>query len=223
MKRLAVTFALALVGCASGGGAPALRVPGAPLPAPRVIPGNLDAHILFGDLPARAAHLGAGPVSIVASSEAVEGERVGAFVDVPRDLCLLAYARASRSIDDVDLAAFADEGEPIASDEAPDSHPTILFCPPHPERVYLAAHTASGEGLVGIGAQLVAPDRAVEVGRAVGARGALGQGARPAEAWPGLDDHARAHREALGGRWEEFRKVAVTVDARAPSFVSFPI
>jgi hypothetical protein len=185
--------------------------------------GELDARLLLGDTPARAAHFGASAVSLVASSEAVEGERVGAFVEVPRDMCLLAYARASSSIDDIDLAAYADDGTPVAADEAPDPHPTILLCPPHPDRVYVASHTAGGEGLVAVAAQLVPPDRAGEVGRAVGARGAVGPGTRAAEAWPGLDDHVRAHRDALGGRWEEFRKVALSLDARAPAFVSFPL
>ncbi len=212
---------LALLGC--GGSAAAVRPPGAPPPAPRVISGNLDSSVLFADLPARASHAGAGPASVVAASETTEGERVGAFVEVPRELCLLAYARASSSVDDVDVAAFGDEGEPIAADDAPDPHPTILFCPPHPGRVYVAARAASGEGLVAVGAQLVTPDHATDVARAVGARGALGPRTRPADSWPGLDDHVRLHREALGGRWEEFRKVAVSVDARAPSYVSFPI
>jgi hypothetical protein len=211
----------AACGAAQPSGGP--RAPGAPIPAPRVIVGELDARILLGDTPVRAAHFGASPVSIVASGEAVEGERVGAFVEVPRDMCLLAYARASSSIDDIDLAAYADDGTPVAADEAPDPHPTILLCPPHPDRVYVAAHTAGGEGLVAVAAQLVAPDRAGEVGHAVGARGAIGPGIRAAEAWPGLDDHVRAHRDALGGKWEEFRKVALSLDARAPAYVSFPL
>ena len=212
-----------LVACGAGPQPKPPPAPGAPIPAPRVIAGDLDAHVLLGDLPLRAQHFGAGPVSVVAASEAVEGERLGAFVEIPREMCLLVYARASSSIDDLDVAAFADEGSPIAADEAPDPHPTILFCPPHPDRVYVSAHAATGEGLVALAVQLVPRERASDVGRAVGARGALGQGGRPAEAWPGLDDHVRAHRQELGGKWEEFRKVAVSVDARAPSFVAFPL
>ena len=223
--RAALVIALSLmaVGCRAAPRAPPPVVGRAPVPAPRVTPGQLDARILLGDMPLRAAHFGAGQVSIVASSQTVEGERVGAFVDVPLDMCLLAYARGSSSIDDIDVAAFADEGNPVAVDEAPDSHPTLLFCPPHEGRVYLAAHTASGEGLVALAAQLVPPDHAVEVGRAMGARGAAFAGTRPADAWPGLDDHVRAHRDALRGKWEDFRKVAVSLDSRAASFVGFPL
>jgi hypothetical protein len=194
-----------------------------PLLAPRVVALDLDARALLGDVPARASRLGAGPWSLVASGESVERERVGAFVVVPAGECLLAYARASSSIDDLDLAAFADAGNPIASDDAPDAHPTILLCPPHPERVYLSAVTASGEGLVAVAAQLVPPERAADVGRALAARGSRFAAPRSADAWVGLDDHVRAHREGLGGAWEEFRRVAIAVDARAPAYLNFPM
>jgi hypothetical protein len=224
LKTLAALVSLmGVVGCGGGPQAAAPRGLGAPLPAPRVAVGELDVHLLLADLPQRATRLGAGQVAIVASSELVEGERIGAFVEVPHDKCLLAYARASSSVDDIDVSAFADEGNPIAADEAPDARPTILFCPPHPDRVYVAVHDASGEGLVALAAQLVPPDRATEIAHSMGARGVIGPGTRPADAWPGLDDHVRVHREGLGGKWEEFRKVAVSVDARVPSYVAFPL
>src|SRR5215472_4504194 len=220
MRRVAFILGLAALGCGAAKSAPG--VTGVPAP-PKVLLGELDARLLLRDLPARAAELGASGVSLIASAELVEGERIGGFIEVPRGMCLLAYARASSSIDDIDVGAFGDEGDPVAADDAPDAHPTILLCPPHPDRVYVAAHAASGEGLVALAAQLVPPARAEAVARAVGARGLLGPGTRPADAWPGLDDRVRAHRTALGGRWEEFRKVAVGVDARAPSFVNFPV
>ena len=195
----------------------------APLGAPRVTQGELDAKNLLGDFPPRARGLGAGPLSIVAAGEAFEGERLGAFVDTAADACLLAFARASSSVDDLDVAIFSEEGTPLAVDEAPDAHPTVLLCPPHPDRVYVAAHTASGEGLVVVGAQLVPRDRAAVIARALGARGSIGEGPRPADAWPGLDDHVRAHRASLGGAWEEVRKVALSVDSRAPTMLPFQI
>ena len=205
VASLLVLSALGASACGGHGDLPVKSGNGKPLGAPRVVPGELDARLLLEDLPSRAIKLGAGPVTVVASGEAVEGERLGAFVEVPADACLLGYARSSSSLDDIDVAAFADEGNPIATDEAPDAHPTILLCPPHPERVYLAVHAASGEGLVALAAQIVPRERAAEVGRVLGARGSRGEGPRPADAWPGLDDHVRAHRVALGGAWEEFR------------------
>jgi hypothetical protein len=174
----------------------------------------------LGDLPARASQLGAGPLAIVASGPMTEGERVGAFVEIPKEACLLAYARSSASLEDIDLAAFADEGSPVAVDEGPDPKPTVLICPPHPSRVYVAAHAAAGEGLCVVAAQLVPFERAEAVGRAVGAHGAA---PRSPETWPGLDDQVRTHRLAIGGTWEEQRRVAVAVDSRAPSVVAVPI
>ncbi|MBV9949400.1 MAG: hypothetical protein JOZ69_21335, partial [Myxococcales bacterium] len=97
------------------------------------------------------------------------------------------------------------------------------LCAPHPDRVYVAAHVVEGEGLVVVGAQLVPRERANIVARALGARGAIAEGPRPAEAWPGLDDAVRAHREVLGGRWDEFKRVALSVDSRVPTYVSLPI
>jgi hypothetical protein len=185
--------------------------------------GTLQAAPLLGDLPARAARVGAGPLAIVASGPMSEGERLGAFVEVPADACLLAYGRASGSLDDIDLAAFAEEGNPVAVDEGPDPKPTLLLCPPHPARVYVAAHAASGEGLCVVGAQLVPQDRAADVGRVAGARGASGTTRRPPEAWPGLDEQVRVHRAAIGGAWEEQRRVPLAADTRAVSAVAFTI
>lgn len=226
--RLGLTLSLCAlaVGAAACGPRGAVVAPPAapaPLGAPHVIPGALQAGPLLGDLPQRASRLGAGPLAIVASGPMNDGERLGAFVDVPPDACLLAYARASGSLEDIDLAAFAEEGNPVASDEGPDPKPTILLCPPHPARVYVAAHAASGEGLCVIAAQLVPKERAPEVGRAVSARGSVGGGPRTPEAWPGLDDLVRSHRSVIGGTWEEQRRVAIAVDTRAVSAVAFTI
>lgn len=226
MKHVVVTallLAAAALGC--GPKAPAARAPvvATPLGAPRVALGALQAAPLLGDLPARASRLGAGPLAIVASGPMSEGERLGAFVEIPADQCLLAYGRASSSLEDIDLAAFAEEGNPVAVDEGPDPKPTLLLCPPHPARVYVAAHAASGEGLCVVGAQLVPKDHAVEVGRAAGARGQNGTAPRTPEAWPGLDEQVRVHRTAIGGSWEEQRRVAIAADTRAVSAVAFNV
>jgi len=185
-----------------------------------VTAGPLEARPLLGDLPTKAARLGASAFAIVAAGPMAEGERVGAFVDVPKDACLLTYARSSASLEDIDLAAFAEEGNPVAVDEGPDPKPTLLICPPHPDRVYVAVHAASGEGLCVIAAQLVPRERAEIVGRAVGAHGSS---PKSPETWPGLDEQIRLHRAAVGGSWEEQRRVAVAVDARAPSAVALAI
>jgi hypothetical protein len=220
---VAISAGYMLSSCGGHAALPPAPPPPAPLGPPRVTVGGLQPAPLLGDLPQRASHLGAGPLAIVASGPMSEGERLGAFVEVPLDACLLAYGRASASLEDIDLAAFAEEGNPVAVDEGPDPKPTILLCPPHPSRVYVAAHAASGEGLCVIGAQLVPKDRAPEVGRAVSARGSVGGASRTPEAWPGLDDQVRAHRSAIGGTWEEQRRVAIAVDTRAVSAVAFAV
>lgn len=219
--KIASSIALAFLVCGCGGSARSQSAK-APLAPPKIELGELDARILLEDLPAHAMRVGAGPLSIVASGEAVEGERLGAFVEVQEGACLLAYARASSSVDDIDVAAFAEEGNPLASDEGPDAHPAIVLCPAHHSRVYVVAHVASGEGLVALGAQEIPREHSVEIAHAFNARGAAA-GSRPADAWPGLEDHVRAHREDVGGTWEDYRRVAVTLDARAPTLVGYSL
>lgn len=211
---------LLLMGCASR--PPAPPTPPAPVVSkpPRVTPGSLESAPILGDLPARASRAGAGPLAIVTSGPLSEGERVGAFVEVPDGACLLAYGRASPAIEDIDLAAFAEEGNPLAIDERPDPHPTLLLCPPRAERIYVAVHAAAGQGLTVVAAQLVPRELAAAVGQAVEARGAA---PRSPEAWPGLEEIVRTHRAAIGGRWEERRRVAMAVDSRAPSFVGLTV
>jgi hypothetical protein len=214
--RRALLLLAALPACRE---APAARAPvpaTAPALAPQVAPGLLEARPLLGDLPVKAQRFGAGPLAIVASGPMSEGERVGAFVEIPKDSCLLAYARAAASLEDIDLAAFGEEGNPVAVDEGPDPKPTLLVCPSRPDRLWVAAHAAAGEGLCVIAAQLVPRERADAVGRAVNAHGAK---PRSPETWPGLEEQILAHRTAIGGKWEELRRVAVAVDARAPSAV----
>jgi hypothetical protein len=202
---------------------PTAPPPATALVAPTVVAGALDGRLLLQEPSARATEAGAGPVSIVATGELAERERTGAFVDIPDTACLLAYGRASTSVEDLDLAAFSEEGTPTAVDDAPDPHPTLLLCPPHPARVYLAAVAASGEGLVAVGAQLVPLALAPAVGKVMNAHGTRAASTRAAEAWPGLDDHVRKHHDAIGGKWEVLRKVAIAVDARMPATVAFPM
>lgn len=211
MKWALLPLCVVMLGCPSK----TTNIKPTAIQAPNVVNGDLDAKLLLGDIPFRATQLGAGPARIVASGPIGEGERLGAFVDVPADQCLLGYARGSSSIDDIDVVVFAEEGNPIATDEGPDSHPAVVMCPPHPERVYLAVHAAAGEGLVALAAQIAPRDHAAEIAMKLGAHGARGEGPRSAEAWPGLDERVRARRAALGGHWEETKRVAVTADARS--------
>jgi hypothetical protein len=222
-RTAVVACALALSGCGLfSRGAPASSGAGQ-VASPRVTPGELDPRVLLGEVPSRASRLGAGAPSLVRSAEAVENEWIGGFVDVPQNDCLLGYARAASSVNDIDVAIYSDEGTQLAVDEGRDVHPTVLMCAPHPERVYVAGHVVEGEGFVVVGAQLVPKERALIVGRALGARGALGEGPGPADGWPGLQEAVRVHRLSLGGTWEEFKRVAVSVDSRLPTIVALPV
>jgi hypothetical protein len=219
---IAAIVALAVAGCAARGRT-ATGANAGPLAAPATTAGQLDPRLLLGEVVARANRLGAGAPSVVASGESLDNGWVGGFVDVPRDDCLLGYARASASVEDVDVAIYAEDGTTLAVDEGRDVHPTVLVCPPHPDRMYLTAHVVEGEGFAAVGAQLVPKDRAIIVARALGARGYASKGPRAAEAWPGLDDAVRLHRGELGGAWQEFRRVALAVDARMPTYAAFPL
>lgn len=220
MKWIALSLIAApmMVGCGgrSNVGAPSVLAKN----APHVTEGALDGSPLLADVAEQAKKLGAGTLSTVFSQELGSGERGGAFVAIPKDVCLLAFARASSSVDDIDLAAFADDGNPVSIDEAPDARPTVVVCPPHPDRVYVAVHVAEGEGLIAVGAQYVTKEKGLILARALGARGALGGAVRRPEAWPGLDSALKNRREALQGSWEEQRRVALSVDSSAPAYVA---
>lgn len=166
---------------------------------------------------------GAGPLTVIAADMVAEGDRVGAFTPLPEDGCLLAYARGSEGVDDLDLLAFAEDGTPIGSDEATDPRPAILLCAPQVARGYVVARVAQGRGLVAVGVHLVPPETAFRVGRALNARGRPGEPPKEAEVWPGLDAKATLLRRELGGRWEELRRVAIPVEARTPGRITLPI
>lgn len=192
------------------------------LGAPHVAPGALVSPSVLAEAQRLAIDSGAGALSVVASGELAAGERLGGFVEVPVDRCLLVYARASRTVQDVDVALFSDEGEVIALDEGPDAKPGVVVCPPHPARVYAAVHAATGRGLASLGAHLVAPEVAARVASAVHARLARG-GAPSEEAWPALGALVANRRRAAGGTWQEVRRLAVAVDERAATVVAVPV
>ncbi len=225
VAMLAGTAALAACGGHSGPGARSAALP-EPLPAPRVVAGTLDARALLGDLGARAARLGAGEPSLVASAEVIDNGWVGGFVDVPRDDCVLGYARGSSSIDDVDAAIYSEEGTTLAVDEGRDVNPTVLMCPRRIPTACTSRRARRRGRRSRRGGSAARTERSCGHcgSRARRARGPLaGQGPRPAEAWPGLDEAVRSHRAELGGTWQEFRRVALAVDARLPTDASLPI
>ncbi|MBI4704759.1 MAG: hypothetical protein HY744_26955, partial [Deltaproteobacteria bacterium] len=77
----------------------------------RVVPGRLDPRRWLESSAKLAGSAGAGPLQPVAAAVVAGGDQLGGFVQLGPGECLLALARAARSIDDVDLFVFSDAGE----------------------------------------------------------------------------------------------------------------
>lgn len=222
-RLLAAACALVL-GC---GASPADRPAAGPSsggPASLVVSGaGLDGARLLAADAALAVAAGAGPLRVLGVDIASEGDRVGSFVEIPADECIVAYARPSPTIGDADLFAFEDDGSPFSTDESPNQGGTIVVCPPHPRRLYVVARVMAGVGLLGVGVQSVPAAKAEAVAKAVRARGRPGEDSGRLDAWPGLESKVREHRAAVGGRWEDVRRVALPVTPRATSRISIPL
>ncbi len=226
--RRAVTagIVLALGAC---GPPPAAKPapPGPPAPAVvtevRVVPGAIDGRGRLAGDAARATAAGAGPLRVLGADVVAEGDRVGAFVEIPADECLLAFARPSSTLADVDLFAYDDDGGLFAADESPEPQAALLACPPHPRRLYVTARAMTGSGILAVGVQSVPRAAADAIARAMSVRGRPGEDSGRLDAWPGLETRIREHRASLGGRWEDVRRSALSVDPRAASRVSAAI
>ncbi len=218
-----VTLALTVAACASAPPPPP-AAPVAPPPARvtevRVLPDAVDGRGRLATDAARASAAGAGPLRVLGADVVAEGDRVGAFVEIPDDECLLAFARPSPTLTDVDLFAYDDDGSIFAADESPDAQAALLACPPHPRRLYVTARVMAGTGILAVGVQSVPRAAADAVARAMGARGRPGEDSGRLDAWPGLETRIREHRASLGGRWEDVRRTALSVDPHAASRVS---
>jgi hypothetical protein len=188
-----------------------------------VLPDRLDAHPWLAPQAAVASAAGAGPLQILGADVASEGDRLGAFVAIPEDECLLAYTRASPTIVDVDLFAYDDDGSAFATDESPEVEAAVLVCPPHPRRLYVVARVMAGAGLLAIGVQSVPRSAEAAVAKAVGTRGRPGEDSGKLDAWPGLEGRIRAHRLGIGARWEDVRRVVVPLSPRAATRISATI
>jgi hypothetical protein len=179
-----------------------------------------DARALLAPDATRAEVAGATDLRIIAGEIVAEGDRLGAFVTIPDGECALFLARATPQIGDVDMFVFEDDGATFASDEGQDATATLMVCPPHPKRLYVTARVMSGMGLVGVAALRVAKASADAVTNAVHARGRPGDESGKLESWPGLEARTRAHRAALGGHWEDMRRIAAPADPRVPTRVA---
>jgi len=160
---------------------------------------------------------------VVAVEAGVAGDRVAALVDVPRASCAIFIARGTGSIEDLDLAAYGEDGAVLGLDEGPDKTPALLVCPPHPTRVYASARIAAGHGLVALGVERVDPKDAERAADEYHARHRKGEADARLSAFPGLAERLAEHRAQLGGKWQDVRRVALPLDARIPTRLSATI
>ncbi len=169
-----------------------------------------------------AQDAGAGPTQVLAAEGAAAGDRVYASLKIEPQECALILGRASASVTDVDLFAYAEDGAVLGSDERLDARPGLLLCPPHPETVYVVGRVATGHGIVALGAQRVAPERADRVRKALSTRDASSGGGF-GNGFGDLDQADSAHRLLVGGHFQSAGRTAVAVDARLPSAVGLVV
>ena len=161
-----------------------------------------------------------GEAEVLTVEAGVAGDRISSLLEVPEAECAVAIARATPSVDDVDLFAYGEDGAVLGSDEGSDKQPALLVCPPHPRRIFLSARIAAGHGLVALGAQRVPVRDAERVAAAYGVRYRPGELTRRMSVWPGLDERLEQHRRQLGGGWVDLRRVPLPLDARTPTRLS---
>ncbi len=157
---------------------------------------------------------------VVVVEAGVAGDRIATLVDVPTDSCAVLIARGTDSVEDLDLLAYGEDGAVLGMDEGVDRTPALLICPPHPLRVYVAARIAAGHGLVAVGVERMPPKDAERVASKYHARHSQADTDARLSAWPGLAERIAEHRQRLGGKWSDVRRVAVPLDARIPTRLS---
>jgi hypothetical protein len=157
---------------------------------------------------------------VVAVEAGVAGDRVATLVDLPESSCAVFIGRGTDTVEDLDLLAYGEDGAVLGMDEGPDKTPALLICPPHPSRVYVAARIAAGHGLVAIGVERMPPADAERAANQYHARHRSEESDARLASWPGLTERIALHRDRLGGKWTDVRRVAVPLDARIPTRVS---
>ena len=186
--------------------------------------GGIDAEGLLAPSTEVADQEGASPLQVLATGAAAEGDRIGGFVSLRPDTCLVAYARGTSDIEDLDVLTFDDGGTSLIADQSIRPNPAVVVCPPHPERIYVTARVASGQGLVALGIHGVKPTRAAALAIKLGARMSASEDEEMTqEAWPGLSKRIEERRKELSGRWMMLRRLSFPVSPRAESYVSVPL
>ncbi|HEY6080137.1 MAG TPA: hypothetical protein VIW29_15090 [Polyangiaceae bacterium] len=154
---------------------------------------------------------------LLAVEAGIVGDRVSALLEVPGGDCAVVIARGSASVEDLDLLAYGEDGTPFGSDEAPDREPSLLICPPHPGRIFVAARIAQGHGIVALGSERVAPALSEKAALRYAVKPRAAGSAARLKAWPGLDELVLRERARVGGKFQDLRRVALALDATVPT------
>ncbi|MSP24885.1 MAG: hypothetical protein EXR75_06900 [Myxococcales bacterium] len=185
--------------------------------------GGYDAALLLAEVAARARSAGATGLEPVGATVVGESEQLGSFVSVPAERCLLAIARGTGNIADLDLFVFDDAGDSLGSDESQQKSAAVLVCPPHPSRVYVAARVTGGTGLAALAVMTLSPERALAVAAATDARGLAGTDSGKLDAWPGLERTIRERRARIGSSFQELRRVVLPLEPHARTAMSLQL
>ncbi len=160
---------------------------------------------------------GFGNSLVVAAEAGVAGDRISTLLEAAKESCLIVIARGSETIEDLDLLAYGEDGAPLGSDEAPDRAPSLLICPPHPGRIFVAARIAQGHGIVALGAEQVTPKDAAKAAERYRVKPRDARDPARLNAWPGLDELVLRERARVGGKFQDLRRVALALDATLPT------
>ncbi len=212
MRRALALLSLGL--SLSCGGAPRAQLAA---PPGAITAGEPNGQALIQDDAAKARSRGAGPAVVLKVEAGTPGDRVSGTWVVPANSCALLLARVTDGIDDVDLFVYGDQGQVLGADEGPDRRPTLLVCPPHPERLFVSARVASGHGLVAIAGQLFAPELEAAL------RESLTPEAPQETLWTRFEAAFAEHRDTLGSGWQDARRAAVPVDVSTPTVTALEL
>ncbi|MCL2823524.1 MAG: hypothetical protein FWD57_05980 [Polyangiaceae bacterium] len=181
-----------------------------------------DVMSLLGPPSQRLRSERVGPLRVIASGGMIPGDRVGGFIKAPSDSCIVSYARGTRSVEDLDILVFDDAGTTLMADTSVGPSPAVVVCPPHPERIYIMARLASGQGFVALGVHAFQPSRRKAVAQALDARSSREDddaSSRDASA-AGAAREIDKRREELGGHWTEVQNGGVPLGPRTPTYLS---
>lgn len=190
-----------------------------PVPEPSKSIGRFGPRDVRGASPALLGPK-ASDASLLFMDAGTAGDRVSGLLEIPEASCAIVIARGGASVQDLDLAAYGEDGSVVGIDEAPDKTPTLTICPPHPRRIWISARIAAGYGLVAVGAERVSPRDLARAQAHLSSNAGAAAGGTSGSRIDKLEQRLQEHRNQLGGSWQEIRRVAIPLDVHTAARVS---